>query len=287
MFAALEARLSAVRSWALAQPYLGVIVRANSHAHNDRSKDMAAGIAYFTFLSLFPLILGLISLGGFFLKSEDVQLRVNGMLLNVLPVSADFVTRNIDALVSIRGTAGLTSVLILLWSGSKMVGALSRAINQALGLKRHYAIYLSSLRYFALTVIVALLIFMIMAISPAIEILSELQLELVGDRWNKVFDAVASRTVGVLVTLFLITVVYVLVPYRRLPLGDLLPGILFTTTLIEIGKTVFVWYVEKAADYNAVYGSVSSIIVLLIWLYFAARILLLGAEIISVNRGKQ
>jgi len=50
---------------------------------------------------------------------------------------------------------------------------------------------------------------------------------------------------------------------------------------------LFVWYVETAADYSAVYGSVSSIIVLLIWLYFSARVVLFGAEVISVNRNQK
>ena len=179
----------------------------------------------------------------------------------------------------------MTSVLILLWSGSKMMGALSRAINHALGLKRHYAIYLSSLRYFGLTLAVALLIFLTMAISPAIEILAELQLDFIGRRWNAAIEAVAGRTAGLIVTVLMVGVIYILVPYQRMPLREVFPGILFATVVIELGKTLFVWYVETASNYSAVYGSVSSIIVLMIWIYFSARVLLLGAEVIGVNRG--
>jgi len=262
-------------------------VRASDRGLDHQGRDSAASIAYYTLLSLFPLILGLISIGGFFLKSEVIQLQVNDLIVQLFPVSAEFVTRNIESLVRIRGAAGITSGIVLLWSASKMVGALSRAINRALGMQRNYAIYLSSLRYFALTMLVALLVLLTLAVAPAAELLSELQLELLGKRWNTALDVIANHTVGLLITGMLVGAVYTLVPYQRLPWREILPGLLVSIFLIELGKSLFVWYVETAANYSAVYGSVSSIIVLLIWLYFSARAVLFGAEVISVSRDKK
>ncbi len=284
MLSSVITRLSALHDWATEKPYVGVLVRASDRGFADQGRDAAASIAYYTLLSLFPLILGLISIGGFFLKSEEIQLRVNELIVELLPVSSDLVTQNIDSLVRIRGAAGITSIIVLMWSASKMVGALSRAINRALGLKRTFAIYLSSLRYFVLTVVVALLIFVTMAVAPAIELLSGMQLDLIGTRWNALLDVIASSAAGLLMTAALIGAVYTLVPYQQLPWRDLLPGLLVAAVSIEIGKSVFVWYIETATNYSTVYGSVSSIIVLLIWLYFAARVVLFGAEVIAVNR---
>ncbi len=287
MLSSIITRLSALHDWAIVKPYVGVLVRAGDSGIEHQGRDSAASIAYYTLLSLFPLILGLVSIGGFFLKSEVIQLRVNDLILEVLPVSAEFVTRNIESLIRIRGAAGITSGIVLMWSASKMVGALSRAINRALGMQRNYLIYLSSLHYFALTLVIALLVFLTFAIAPAAELLSELQLELLGKRWNTVVNIIASRTVGFLISGMLVGAVYTLLPYQRLPWRDLLPGLLVATALLETGKWLFVWYVETAADYSAVYGSVSSIIVLLIWLYFSARVVLFGAEVISVNRNQK
>ena len=97
---------------------------------------------------------------------------------------------------------------------------------------------------------------------------------------------IANRTVGLLVTGMLVGAVYTLMPYQRLLWRELIPGLLVSAFLIELGKSLFVWHVETAANYSAVYGSVSSIIVLLIWLYFSARVVLFGAEVISVNRSQ-
>ena len=157
-------------------PVVGLLVQAAIKGHKDLAKDMSASIAYFTILSLFPLILGIVAISGFFLQSAEAQVRVHEFIVELFPVSADFVTRNIDSLVRIRGAAGLTSIIVLMWSGSKMVGALSRGINSALGLKRPYAFYLSKLRNFGLTVIVTLLIFVAMAVMPLVEIVDEFEL---------------------------------------------------------------------------------------------------------------
>ena len=142
---------------------------------------------------------------------------------------------------------------------------------------------LTSLRYFGLTLILASLVFLSMALSPAIEILADLELEMIGDRWNQILDVVASRTVGLLLTGTLISAIYLLAPYKRLPWRSLLPGITVATVLIEIGKQLSATYMTSAAGYSAIYGSVSSIIVLLLWLYFAARVVLYGAELIKIS----
>ena len=63
-----------------------------------------------------------------------------------------------------------------------------------------------------------------------------------------------------------------------------MPGAAVAALLFQLGKTLFVFYIDNLANLEAVYGSVSSIIVLLIWFYFCGRVILYGAEVISVAR---
>ena len=105
MLSSIITRLTTLHDWAIDRPYVGVLVRAGDSGIEHQGRDSAASIAYYTLLSLFPLILGFVSIGGFFLKSEVIQLRVNDLILEVLPVSAEFVTRNIESLVRIRGAS--------------------------------------------------------------------------------------------------------------------------------------------------------------------------------------
>ncbi len=265
-------------------PVIGVLLQAAERSHENRSKDIAAGIAYYTFLSIFPLLLGLVSLGGFFLRSQDVQSRLNALIVEVMPASADFVARNIESVVKIRGAAGVMSVLVLLWSSRKLVGALSRSINRTLELRRDYAVFLSPLRSFSLTVLVALLIIIAIAVAPILDVLAEQQSSFLGPRLNAFISVIASNTFGIAITCALLAVVYVLIPYQRLPMREIFPGLVVATLLLEAGKRLFTWYVDQAADYSAVYGSLSSIIVMLIWMYYAARVVLYGTEVIRLVR---
>ena len=268
-------------------PAVGILVQAAIKGHKDLAKDGSASIAYFTILSLFPLILGIVAISGFFLQSAEAQVRVNEFIVELFPVSADFVSRNIDSLVIIRGAAGLTSIIVLMWSGSKMVGALSRGINSALGLKRPYAFYLSKLRNFGLTVTVTLLIFVAIAVTPVVEIVDEFELEFIVEPWNSYFSFIAGHAVGFAITSILLGTIYIFIPFERPYWRDLLPGILVAALLIELGKELFVLYVGNVSRYDAVYGSLSSIIVLLIWLYFSARVILYGTEVIGVCRAQR
>ena len=73
-------------------------------------------------------------------------------------------------------------------------------------------------------------------------------------------------------------------PFKRPGWHDLWPGLLTATLLIELGKKAFVIYVENVSRLDALYGSITSIIVLMLWLYFFGRILLYGAEVIYVRQ---
>lgn len=265
-------------------PFLGVLIRAALKGQRDLAKDMAASIAYFSFLSLFPLILGLVSIGGYFLESTELQQALHDLIVGVFPASADFVTENIASLVRLRGPAGFASLVMLMWSASKMVASLSRGINNALGLKRPYAFYLSRLRNFLLTVTVAVVVFATITVVPAIELLSGFDFSFAGERWNAFFELVAGSVTGYAITFTMITIVYTLVPFERLPWNEKLPGILVASTAIEIGKVLFGYYYGSVSSNALIYGSVSSVIVLLLWLYFCGRSVLYGTQVIFVYR---
>ena len=97
------------------------------------------------------------------------------------------------------------------------------------------------------------------------------------------------RQLEALITSFLFVflvqvILYRVVPYRRLGWRRVLSGAAFAAVLFELGKNGFVFYLNRVANLEAVYGSVSSIIILLLWLYYSARVILLGAALIAVTR---
>ncbi|MEN8199449.1 MAG: YihY/virulence factor BrkB family protein [Thermodesulfobacteriota bacterium] len=278
----LTAKLKRLGEMALQVPILGVLIRAGLGGFKGHAKDMAASIAFFGLLSLFPLILGLVAMASSILKSEQLRNQVVDWVNEFFPVGSESITQNIESLIHLRGAAGLVSILTLFWAASKMVGAISRGINRALDLKRSHAFYLSSLRNFALIVTISILMFSVMAVLPFADLLSDLELSVLGSRASKFIDLIGGQLASLLTTSVMIAMTYALVPYRRPAWPDLLPGLMIATLLIELGKRAFVFYVNNVSKLDALYGSISSVIVLMLWLYFFAQVLLFGAEVIRV-----
>ena len=279
MKVSLSTRLGQIRETACEAPVLGILVQAGLRGTRGHIKDMAASIAFFSFLSIFPLALGMIALASSVLKSEQLREQVIVWVNEFFPVGADYVTQNIESLVRLRGAAGLASMVVLFWSAKKMVGAISRGINNALEQKRSHAFYLSPLRNFGLVLGVSLLMFGTVAISPLADLVSGLELKFLGGYWRNLIDLIGGHVVSVASTGAMIGCTYILVPYHRPGWREIWPGLVTATLLVEVGKKAFVYYVDNISSIHALYGSISSIIVLMLWLYFFSRVLLYGAEV--------
>lgn len=266
-------------------PGLELFLRAVKKSNADYAKDMAASIAYFGFFSIFPLLAGVIAGASLFLERVEIQARLNQMLSDEFPGSADFIRSNIATLIELRGAAGIASAIGLLWSGSKMFGAMSRGVNLALGLPKDHPFYLSRLRYFAMAVIVSFLLLLAAVASMAVDVLIQIDPNVLGLD-SDLLSVLSGHAASFAFVFFVILVLYVLVPYERIDWREVLPGALVAAILFQMGKTVFALYLDYAGNLKAVYGSLTSVIVLLLWLYFSGRVLLFGVEIISARRTK-
>ena len=267
-------------------PGAAVLIDAIKKSNDDHAKDMAASIAFFSFFSLFPLLVGVIAGASLFLERATIQARLDRMLSDEFPGSADFLRSNIEALIDLRGAAGLASVAGLLWSASKVFGALSRGINLALGIPKDHPFFLSRLRYFGMTILVSLLLFVAVAISTTVDVFTQLDLSRFGVD-TAAYEWLGTHVASLAFVFGVVAVLYTIVPYQRPQWRDVWPGAVAAALLFEIGKALFVIYLENARSLQAVYGSLTSVIVLLLWLYFSARVLLFGAELIAVRTEDQ
>jgi membrane protein len=257
---------------------LSLLVETIREASHDHAKDLAAAIAFWAFFSIFPLLIGVFSLAGYFLQSAELQARIYEVVTDMFPGSASLIRDNLDAVVQHRGTMSWVGIGGLLWTASKGFGAITRAVNRALGAKRTHHFLLSKVRYFFMAVAVSMLAITSIGITVALDIVLESSLLA-----RLGIEAVeVSRLKSWLLSFVLIfltfTLIYKLAPYLEVRWRQVLPGALLAAGLFELVKTAFVVYLDRVADFEAVYGSLSSIIVLLLWLYLSALILVYGAE---------
>lgn len=261
------------------------LVQTVFDAHKIRAKDLAATIAFWTFFSIFPLLIGVISLAGYFLDSTQMQARIGEAIANMFPGSASLVHDNLEAVVRLRGTMSWVGVVALLWTAGKGFGAVTRAVNRAIGAKRTHLFILSKLRYFLMAVVVSILVIASFGITAAVEIVLDPMLL---SRFG--IDAVEvprlkGWALSIVMVFLMFSLIYKITPYVKVEWRQVIPGSLLAALLFVLCKALFLFYLDQIADFEAVYGSLSSIIVLLLWLYVSSLILVLGA-VYNIVRSK-
>jgi membrane protein len=250
--------------------WLGVGERTYKRFLKHRGSVSAAAIAYYSLFSIFPLTLALISLGSLVLDSEEAQEAALSLVAQFTPAAVDLVEETIQQVLQGRGTFGIIAVLGFLWSATGVFGALNRAINTAWEAERPRPVWAER----------AILLFL-SVISTAI---FEVALRLYDSIAPEVPESpglvprLATLIIPYLFTALLFWVVYRVLPYAQVAWSDVLPGALLASLVWEVAKDAFTFYATEFALYSLVYGSLAAVIILLLWSYLSATIILLGAE---------
>jgi YihY family inner membrane protein len=239
---------------------------------------MAAAVAYYGFLSLFPLLLLALSFIGFVLagdvrgQSEWVDRLTEG-----IPGLGQIVGQNIRAVVEARGAVGVIALAGLAWSGGGIVTAAGTALNRIFRVPGYGSFLKESLwRFGTLTALglLGLLSLVITGSVTAIEASGVLSVLL----------GVAAVLVGLALDFVLFMLAYRLLTQRRgPPFAKLWVGAAFAAVAWTILKLGGSWYATRVvAGATAVYGTFAVVVGVLVLLHFSARVLLYGAEINAV-----
>jgi membrane protein len=235
---------------------------------------MAAGVSYYGILSVFPLILGLLAILGFFLPSETVQQVLFDLFSNIFPGSIDWLEESIENLIRLRGPIGIVGLIGLIWAGSAFFGAVSRAINRTWGVHKGRPYHLRKLRDLSMVLGIVILMLMSMGLTSLLSILSQSDVSLPGGAVD-----FALRLFSFLAILAVFSIVYRYVPNTRVQWRYVWPGALTAAIAFEIAQILFATYLTAWANYDQVYGQVASLVVLLVWIYLAAVIVIVGSEL--------
>jgi membrane protein len=243
----------------------------------DDISNMAASVSYYAFLSLFPLLLSLLAIFGLFFPSESILQQLISLVSNYLPGSKGLLENNIAEIIQFRGAIGAVGIIGLLWSGSGVFSAITHAINKAWDIKYEHPFYIRKPREFLMLFIAGILFLFSLGATTLLSQIGKLDLPISGAVVN-----VGTAIIAFLVSLMVFTLTHKFAPILGISWRHIWPGAILSTVLFEIAKTLFVFYLNNFNRYDIVYGSIASVIILLVWIYFSAFILLLGAEFSSL-----
>jgi membrane protein len=266
----------------------GVVKQTAKKVGEDDLSSLAAALAYRFFLALFPFFIFLAALAGFVTHLLDIQNptdRIINTLGDTLPSDVTSVLRTQLESVIDHQNAALLSVGLLgtLWAASTGVGALMRAMNRVYGVREtrpSWERYLLALGLTALAGLLLIASFVVLIVWQASGTKIADKIGLGG--FAAALFPLLRWPVSIVIILFATGVIYRITPNARLSLKRILPGMVLFTSVWLVATYLFGLYVAHFASYNSTYGTLGGVVILLVWFYLTAFILLVGAELNAV-----
>jgi membrane protein len=263
-----------------ARGWLQIAKRGWKEAKADHVPLLAAGVAFYAFLAIFPALIALVSIYGLFADPATIATQLNSMT-EALPADArKVIIDQVTMLASRRAALSLgliISVVIALWSASSGISNLLSAVNVAYDEDEKRGFVKKRLMSLGLTI--AAIVFMVIMLG-IVAVLPALLKSVFGTgalRW--VFQILGWLILVVLVTVAL-AVIYRLGPERDAPkMKWVSVGAIVATVIWLIASIGFSIYSSTFGNYAKTYGVFAGIVVLLFWLWITAYAILLGAEI--------
>lgn len=261
----------------LARHALGrILVSVVNGYFKDRVSSHAAAMTYYGIFSLFPLILLFVSLTELALQSATAaRTYIVSAVATLLPERQEALHTLITGVVSARGTVAGVGFLALLWSAFVWFQEVDTNVNEIWGVSKPRSYFRSlilAVTLLALVVSVALISFIA---TGALNLIAEVTGEAPGRVW---LWQVAVSVVSILTLACLFFILYRYTPQRRVQFADIWPAALTMATLWEASRRLLALYLETL-DFIHGYGPIGAAMALLIWIYVAMTLVLLGAEL--------
>lgn len=233
----------------------------------SQASNYAAALAFAAFLSMFPMILGALSIIGFAIRDPATEARFQNLILQLFPGSAQLELQR--AILGVRQSAGwlgLVSLAGIVWSASGIFATMEFALTQIFGTTQR-----SLLRQKVMGFVAMMLVVVALGITVAANAAAGYLSNYVPYAW------VLSVVIGASVMVMLLALLYRFVPNRNFSLHEVLPGALLAGVLIEAVALVFPLYARVASSFNTYGAQFGLFFVLATWLYLLSLLLLLGA----------
>jgi membrane protein len=249
----------------------------------DDGWAIASHIALSTLMALFPFLIVLTSLAGFF-GSKELADQAAGLLLQVWPKQVtDSLSGEIhDVLTTTRGDILTIGAVLAVYFASNGVEALRVALNRAYAViepRRWYWLRLESIGYTLVAAFTSLAMAFLIVLGPLMLEAARRHIPLIVESNENLLN-IARYSVTILAMIVALFVLHAWLPAGRRGFLQILPGIVFTLLASLISGTVFGEYLARFANnYVTMYAGLASVIIALVFLYFLAAIFVYGGEL--------
>lgn len=248
---------------------------------DDSLSLVAAGVAFYTFLSIFPAIASAISIYGLFTDIGNIQQHFSIMekfvpndVLDIFIGRAEKLTQQNNETLTFGVIFGLT---VSLWSANRAMKAMTIALNIAYGVPESRGFIKVNLITLALTIFSTLVF--IIALT-AIVLVPIIVTVLLASQAIEIVVVVLSWIIFIFALFSLFLTLYNFAPaIEHRTIKNLYPGAVFSSVFTIVTSFIFTLYVANFGDYDKQYGALGAVVITMLWLFLCGLIFLVGAEL--------
>jgi len=240
----------------------------------------AAAISFYAFFSLIPIML-LVTAGlGFFLGSKEGLIdEVIAMVRQSLPYISDRIVNDLKGLSGQWRKFGWISIVVLIFSAEMVLEATASELSSVFGTERRFGFVRRKIINFGVLLLGIIAALASILMTAASVVLSKFHFTVLGI--DIIYYLVQSFAFKIVLPFVMVTamvaVVFRIFSGPNLNFRYALYGSVIFTTLWEVTKQVFTWYVANFQSYNKFYASLGTLMLLLIWIFYSANIFLFAA----------
>jgi membrane protein len=267
-----------------ARAHLNLIVRSAwrgiSELYNSDGLTHAASIAYYALLSLFPFLLLMLSMLGSVTADPSDRDRVVAFAFEYFPRQFEFITGQLDAFRTATLRIGVGGVIALVWASLGFFNAVTSAVDHAWAVEKRRSFLKHRLVGFLMLLSAGGILLVAIVIVSAAKVaqtrwFGALEVNSAVIAW---LSGVVANQLATLLFIGCVALIFYFIPNTRVRFRDVWPGAILVGLLWRGALSLFSWYARDLASWNVIHGSVTTVVVFLLWIYVCAVILLYGVE---------
>lgn len=246
---------------------------------DDHGFFLSSGITFNLLICLVPFILLLLGLLGTYLYSyREVLNHIQRYFENVFPSLDPRIMKNILRIIRDRKIVGILGIGGLVWTSTWVFSSLRTALNIVFQVEKGRSILRGKTIDLLMILLAGTFLFISMVFTSVITLVQ-------GYRFSPFLDLgpiirlILKYLVPFFFTFWMCFLVYEIIPNKKIQFRTALQAAFFTSLLWEVAKQLFGWYILHLGRFSMVYGSLSTLVIFFLWIYYSSAILLLGGEV--------
>lgn len=229
----------------------------------SQAGNYASGLAFNAFMTMFPLLLGVLSIVGFAVHDQSVHDSVESSLVGIFPGEThDSLRQALSQVQQSAGLLGIISIVGLLWAGTNFFAALEFALDRIFAVKQ---------RDFVRQRLMGLIMMVVLVAAVVVSVGANSLMNLVP------YMAALGPVSGAAAMIVLVTLIYRFVPNRTFRLGEIWPGAIIAGICIEAISLAFPLYGRLVHGFSTYGAQFALFFLLATWLAFLSQLILFGA----------